>query len=443
MIEKRKIRRVFFRIIEQKVYRFRRRKRSKQIQKKGTKRLSTQVYSYVRFMGDYLKFFLDQNFINYEYCSEDGVIQSPKFFSFKKDYDGTLLFVRRYLSTYFLGGSHVVLNFSKCEESSIAAFTLLEILIHQTESFKNKYNKCYFHTLFNKSTRFRFSNKDIKTNKFICTLFGVEMPSHMVDGSLFLPLDLIFGRKRQYKNNMKGSACTKVTNFVNEALLKTGFELNIDGKKHIGNLVGEVLSNCEDHCHRHTHWYIDGVAFAEQEEKKEFIQLNFSIINIGRSMFEAFEETKESNYIIYDKVVEKYERHRMKFTSFLSFNKESLYTLYLLNDGISRLKYEDSSRGNGTTRFLNAFITLGGLGNENQKYNSALNIISGHTIITCDNKIKPVEKENLMIVPLNKVEDTDELPDKKYLSYHQEYFPGTILECTIYINSDYLSQIIK
>ena len=107
------------------------------------------------------------------------------------------------------------------------------------------------------------------------------------------------------------------------------------------------------------------------------------------------------------------------------------------------MKYEDSSRGNGTTRFLNAFITLGGYGKENEKYNSALNIISGKTIITCDNVIKPIKRNNLMIVPLNKSEDINELPDKNYLSLHKEHFPGTILECTIYTNREYLNRIIK
>ena len=33
--------------------------------------------------------------------------------------------------------------------------------------------------------------------------------------------------------------------------------------------------------------------------------------------------------------------------------------LYMLNDGISRLKYQDDGRGNGTMEFIDNFIWLG------------------------------------------------------------------------------------
>ncbi len=423
-------------IIEEKIYRRRRKKKIIRTRKDNITKFVSVFHSYVRFLDDYLKFFFSSQFISREYCVEVSIIESPKYFSFKKGYNDTIIFIRQYLSTYFFGKKHIILDFSKCEVSSIAAFTLLHIVIHQTELFKNKYNNSYQYSQCLKKVKFRFSAKDIKTNKFISAIFGIDLPSEFpnLKNSLYLPLDLIFGRKRLCENNMKGSASTKVTKFVNEALRKIGFELNKYGEKHIGNLIGEVLANCEDHCYNNSNWYIDGLAFAEGEGETEIVQLNISIVNVGKSMYEAFEETKEFNKDIYSRVSDKYKKHQEKFTSILKFEKESLYTLYLLNDGISRLKYKDSSRGNGTTRFLNSFITLGGIGNENKKYNSLLNIISGHTVITCDNEFKPIAREELMIIPLNRNNNPTELPDKKYLNYHEEYFPGTILECSIYIN---------
>lgn len=46
----------------------------------------------------------------------------------------------------------------------------------------------------------------------------------------------------------------------------------------------------------------------------------------------------------------------------ICFTKDDLYTLYCLQEGISRLKYEDESRGRGTMNFIRAFITLGSFG---------------------------------------------------------------------------------
>ena len=63
--------------------------------------------------------------------------------------------------------------------------------------------------------------------------------------------------------------------------------------------------------------------------------------------------------------------------------------LYMLNEGISRLKYEDASRGNGTMQFLQAFTTLGSFGKKNSNFKSILNVISGHTVLSCDNSVGP------------------------------------------------------
>ena len=42
-----------------------------------------------------------------------------------------------------------------------------------------------------------------------------------------------------------------------------------------------------------------------------------------------------------------------------------------------------------------------------------------------------------MILSLNKEKTLEKLPDSDYLCAHNEFFPGTILECKIYLNKDY------
>ncbi len=88
--------------------------------------------------------------------------------------------------------------------------------------------------------------------------------------------------------------------------------------------------------------------------------------------------------------------------------------------------------------FINKFIYLGRYGIENADFNPVLNVISGHTVLTCDGKYQPSDEvTNKMILSLNKEKTLAKLPDSDYLCAHKEFFPGTILECKIYLNKDY------
>ena len=124
-------------------------------------------------------------------------------------------------------------------------------------------------------------------------------------------------------------------------------------------------------------------------------------------------------------------------------SKDDLYTLYSLQDGVSRLKYEDESRGHGTMNFIRAFITLGSFGKENPDYKPHLNIISGKTCVHCDNEVGPYFKDNNYILSLNRENDISLLPEESYLKHMQEYFPGTFLEVKIYLNKKYFDKVLK
>jgi hypothetical protein len=160
-------------------------------------------------------------------------------------------------------------------------------------------------------------------------------------------------------------------------------------------------------------------------------------------MYEGFEETKEKNAENYSKCQKMYDTHKALFTMTNRFERESLFTLYMLNEGISRLKYKDDSRGNGTMRFLEAFIALGSFGNHNSRFKGQLNVISGHTVLSCDNDRTVYTEGNFKKLSLNSEKDLRRLPDKKYLTYNKEYFPGMLLECHIYLNKDHFFKILS
>ena len=158
-------------------------------------------------------------------------------------------------------------------------------------------------------------------------------------------------------------------------------------------------------------------------------------------MYDAFEKTKEDNGAIYNKLENSYLQHKRQFTLFKRFEKESLFTLYMLNEGISRLKFKDPSRGNGTMQFLKAFADLGTKAALGEDSKSCLNVISGHTVLTCDDEVVPFVNGTHLIISLNSQKNNKDLPDSQYLKYYSRYIPGTFIDCKIYITDNFVENI--
>jgi len=93
--------------------------------------------------------------------------------------------------------------------------------------------------------------------------------------------------------------------------------------------------------------------------------------------------------------------------------------------------------------FIRAFIELGSYENKNKEYKPSLSILSGKTLLICDNTYKPYLKNNLYLLSLNPENDIDKLPDRNYLKKLPNYFPGTMLEIKIYLNNDHFLKKIN
>lgn len=437
---------------ELKVYKKRRHRRkwlvSKEIRKLLTQETSSLVvYSKpnpiraLRYIPISLKVFFLKNLIKNSIAQKCVVV--PKVFSFKENYDETMLFFEVLLSSFFYIDGNVVIDFSKCNSASVSAFIQMSIIYEELDLFLHKFNN----GLLRKNRKWFkiIPSTNIKVLKFLSVFDIYKSPQlkELPKDDQYLLLELQRGKLRKsYKENRKGVVGNLVVEFVNDAIRPYDVEVNDEGRTFLGSMMGEVLSNAEDHSYTGSEWFVGGTAFKEMNLGDEVIELNLAIVNYGDSMYEGFEKTRMKNSENYQKVLNGYAYHnkRMDGRKCL-FGKEGLYTMLMLNEGISRLKYEKDSRGNGTMDFLNAFISLGQYGRVNDKFMSQLNIISGHTVLTCDDDVKPYKSGSLRIVSLNKVQDQLELPDDEYLRDYSHYFPGTILECKIYLNKKNLNRI--
>ncbi|MCB0536490.1 MAG: hypothetical protein KDE33_03080 [Bacteroidetes bacterium] len=339
----------------------------------------------------------------------------------------------------------MTVNFEKCKHLSLGAATYLQIMMIHFYEFRNKYNTDNF----SKLTKEIFVNKskNTKTNKMLFALKIIQSmgDTDIVESSSYLSMGLktISKLRSNYRENKKGKTCAEVIHFVNESIRGLGYEIDENGTNNLDNLTSEILGNAEDHSLLNE-YYVNGVSFKEDEED-QIVELNLVILNLGDSIYEGFEKTKDKNIEIYQLMNNLFDIHKQKITSkdHKSYNKESLFTLYALQEGVSRLKFEEQSRGNGTMNFIRSFINLGAFGEENPKYESKLNIISGHTVIDCPNKYKPNLNGTVYQLCLNPENDIVELPDRKCIFVNEEYFPGTILQVKIFMSDKYFMKIIK
>ena len=366
----------------------------------------------------------------------------PEIFSFKENFNESVDVIKDFLILLLYKQGKIRIDFSQCKKLSFSTIFLMNLLL-------KKYSASHYllERIFGK-----FKNRDIEINppkdmdnlrvfKYLHALgWGCYYDFEDSDGE-YMRLGILEGKYRGFKENRKGVVGKRIVNFVNNSYGPLNKKLTPESQSLIENLTSEILNNAEDHSLQNNEWYVDGIALHETLDGQEVVELNLVIFNLGDSMYEAFEKTKDLNKPIYEILEKRYRLHRSKFSLFKRFEKESLFTLYMLNEGISRLKYKDKSRGNGTMQFLKAFADLGTKAALGEDSKSSLNVISGHTVLTCDDEVIPFQSGTHLKISLNAQKDNKELPDSQYLKYYSRYIPGTFIDCKIYITDNFVENV--
>ena len=426
-------------LTERKIYKYRK-NRPKRVKARYGKNSKRRSCSLKLFFSYALNNFIKNSGIS---ILNNNKILIPKIFSFYDNFNESMLVFKKLLSSFLRKEGNITIDFSQCEHTCLSVLSLLKILYDEYLISQYRYkriNKFYIVRKFKIIPSF----KDLKVKKYLHALGFYEYDDFKDEDGEVLSLDLIRGKYRNsYQENVKAKAINQIVEFINESFSPVNKCLTQEGLNTIESLVSEILNNAEDHSYNNSEWYTHGISFHEQIHEEKVVELNLAIINFGNSMYNGFEETKELNKVNYAIVDKKYSSHKLLFSPQHYFERESLFMLYMLNEGISRLKYQDQSRGNGTMQFLHAFATLGSFGSSNTHFNSLLNVISGHTVLSCDNQVSPYLEENHLKLSLNKEKSLSLLPDKTYLKYNTEYFPGTIIECKIYFNEHFFDEILK
>jgi hypothetical protein len=163
------------------------------------------------------------------------------------------------------------------------------------------------------------------------------------------------------------------------------------------------------------------------------------IFNYGKTIYETLIDPSTSNEL-------KLKLHQLSdlilsrgwfprtVTSRRNLNEECLWTLYALQDRVSRFYDQPGGqdRGNGTIKMIEFFEQLAG------HAPMRMCVLSGGAYILFDGshrlKAVPRNGEQLKIIAFNDENDLSIAPDSEYVRPVEPYFPGTIVDIRLILD---------
>lgn len=359
-------------------------------------------------------------------------INVPEVFSFINNPDGAIDLLRQ---LFYHGTDKSVrkfyFNHSECKNLGICASTVMDVILME---IKRQH--------VNSRRTFRLSGempsqgeiRDILEVSGLHKHMGIQTPER----SHIKKLELIKGSK--YKPQMSsGDVATQVTNYFIECLKTQQLGLDGNGRQKISEMVGEVIDNCNLHGGDLSEWFtlghynlVDGTRYG---------QCHLVIFHWGMTIFESLKTaTNKKTTRSLNKLTRK---HRRFFGG--DWTEESLWTLYALQDGVSRLRNDkEPDRGTGTVRLIESFQSIGGTSTGDLP---EMSITSGHTHIYFNSKYKMKEKqfgeEIRQVIAFNPTNDLNKPPDPENIKILKNFFPGTVISMKFFLDRTFITKLME
>lgn len=351
-------------------------------------------------------------------------IKIPKIFSFISNPNETIVTLKKIF--YCLKNKNIrKINFdySKCEEMGMCASLVLDLMV--LEALKIRTNDLNL-----------IGNYPATIEaKLVFCISGLVKHLNLSN------LELENVKRLEIISNLESDEMSeKVIEYYEECLKTQGYELSEIGKVNFAKMVGEVIDNAEQYSGDFKSWHVVG-HFNLQTEKK-IGKCRLVLMNFGNSIYESLKDSSTTEYtknLLND--------HTKKTKGMFEFglNEEVLWTLYALQQNVSKSRMsKDGDRGNGTIKLLKAFSEIGET-IEGDK--PKMTIISGNSYILLDGtyKLKEQTYDNtkVSIIAFNKENSLDILPDKRYVQILKNKFPGTIISLEFYLDRTYMNNLLR
>jgi hypothetical protein len=361
---------------------------------------------------------------------ENSIFQIPEIFSIIENYTETTFFLRKLFNAlYNQTFEEIFIDYQYCKEIDVCGSMCMDIIL---ADFINYYN----HSSRNGHTIKVRSIKPINYQRYEIEkiLFSIGAYKNLKGFNItfdnIIPFPIKIGNKTNPKLSEKREVdITQTVDYIISCLSKLNKRLTDSAETNFYKVIGEVIQNAEEHSNTKTR-YLIGHFEENINGSEDYGVFNLAILNFGNTFYETFKNAENPN----KEVIEQMNALSKKFTTNglfrrKKFEEETLWTLYALQDGVTRIR--DWKRGNGAIRFIESFINLKG---DIQTDNiSKMVITSGHTRIIFDGKYKIVkqkrgiEEKEFKMMTFNESGNIEQLPDDKYVIYEENYFRGTII----------------
>jgi hypothetical protein len=379
-----------------------------------------------------------------DYEKSEYKIKIPENFCLNTHTNNSLRFIYTLVNT-FLSDTFktITIDYSNCKEIDLSAQIFLDIILIDLFKFGKK------RSLYSKTrpTLRTISGKNIENENIQKILFSIGSPA-IINKKVYkfkdiVPYKLCIHNKEKKKLNndkRKEIDTTDLVQHVISSLETIQKKLSIDSIENLSTVFGEILINAEEHStqnFRYSTGYFQQIS--DEKLKSAYGIYHLVILNFGDSIYQKFKSPKCTNLEIKDRMAELSKKYTEKNLFSKSFNEETLWTLYALQEGITSIPIEDYKRGNGSIRFIESFFNLKSNSQDLDNI-SRLSLISGNTNIIFDGKYeirdKLIDKDNFKVMTFNKSGNIEDKPDRKYVKHIEDCFPGTIISAKILITKD-------
>lgn len=246
----------------------------------------------------------------------------------------------------------------------------------------------------------------------------------------------------QLKLGQKELDSSDLIQYVIDCLARFGKTLTQTAKQDLGNVIGETISNAEEHSSLHNR-YLIGYMEECNKESSHFGILHLVMMNTGNTIYEKFKNPIEgepfNNSCLMEMQALSNSFNKKSFFRPKAFTEENLWTLYTLQGGVSSVPPSIRKRGNGTIEFINSFFSLKGSNDVDNI--SQMCLLSGKTQIDFDGTYRIKKEKNTLgeyvsKLAFNASNNLEEKPDSRYVYHTEEYFPGTLISAKLLINED-------